>query len=107
VFRTERGVGPGFYITMIVSQIVFGILASAIVAWFSRQREFRADRGSAKLLGSPQPMIAALSRLGGLQTGGLPDSVKAFGISSESGLAQIFATHPPIQVRIAALQAPA
>src|SRR5438128_6270484 len=105
VFRTERGVGPGFYITMIVSQIVFGILASAIVAWFSRQREFRADRGSAKLLGSPQPMIAALSRLGGLQTGGLPDSVKAFGISSDSGLAQIFATHPPIQVRIAALQA--
>ena len=107
VFRTERGVGPGFYITMIVSQIVFGILASAIVAWFSRQREFRADRGSAKLLGTPQPMIAALTRLGGLQTGGLPDSVKAFGISSESGLAQIFATHPPIQVRIAALQAPA
>ncbi|HEY3074659.1 MAG TPA: protease HtpX [Burkholderiales bacterium] len=107
VFRTERGVGPGFYITMIVSQIVFGILASAIVAWFSRQREFRADRGSANLLGSPQPMIAALSRLGGLQTGGLPDSVKAFGISSDSRLSQLFATHPPIQVRIAALQAPA
>jgi heat shock protein HtpX len=104
VFRTERGVGPGFYITMIVSQIVFGILASAIVAWFSRQREFRADRGSANLLGSPQPMIAALSRLGGIQTGGLPDAVKTFGISSESGLAQIFATHPPIEVRIAALQ---
>jgi heat shock protein HtpX len=106
VFRTERGVGPGFYITMIVSQIVFGILASAIVAWFSRLREFRADRGSAKLLGTPQPMIAALRRLGALQTGGLPDSVKAFGISSESGLAQIFATHPPIEARIAALQAP-
>ena len=104
VFRTERGVGPGFYITMIVSQIVFGILASAIVAWFSRQREFRADRGSANLLGSPQPMIAALSRLGGIQTGGLPDAVKTFGISSESGLARIFATHPPIEVRIAALQ---
>ncbi len=78
VFRTERGVGPGFYITMIVSQILFGILASVIVAWFSRYREFRADRGSANLLGTPQPMIAALSRLGGLQTGGLPDSVKAF-----------------------------
>jgi heat shock protein HtpX len=104
VFRTERGVGPGFYITMIVCQIVFGILASAIVAWFSRQREFRADRGSANLLGSPQPMIAALSRLGGLQTGGLPDAVKTFGISSESGLAKMFATHPPIEVRIAALQ---
>ena len=107
VFRTERGVGPGFYITMIVSQIVFGILASAIVAWFSRYREFRADRGSANLLGTPQPMIAALKRLGGLQTGGLPDAVKTFGISSESGLAQLFATHPPIEARIAALQAPA
>jgi heat shock protein HtpX len=106
VFRTERGVGPGFYITMIVSQIVFGILASAIVAWFSRYREFRADRGSANLLGTPQPMIAALRRLGGLQTGGLPDSVKTFGISSESGLAQLFATHPPIEARIAALQNP-
>ena len=106
VFRTERGVGPGFYITMIVSQIVFGILASMIVAWFSRYREFRADRGSANLLGTPQPMIAALKRLGGLQTGGLPDSVKAFGISSESGIAQLFATHPPIEARIAALQAP-
>src|SRR5438876_4447424 len=106
VFRTERGIGPGFYITVIVSQILFGILASAIVAWFSRYREFRADRGSANLLGTPQPMIAALTRLGGLQTGGLPDSVKTFGISSESGLAQIFATHPPIQARIAALQNP-
>jgi heat shock protein HtpX len=105
IFRTERGVGPGFYITMIVSQIVFGIAASAIVAWFSRHREFRADAGSANLLRTPQPMIAALARLGGLQTGGLPDSVKAFGISSESGLAQIFATHPPIEKRIAALQA--
>ena len=104
VFRTERGVGPGFYIMMIVCQIVFAIAASAIVAWFSRQREFRADRGSANLLGSPRPMIAALSRLGSLQTGGLPDSVKAFGISSESGLAQLFATHPPIERRIAALQ---
>jgi heat shock protein HtpX len=104
VFRTERGVGPGFYITMIVSQIVFGILASAIVAWFSRYREFRADRGSANLLHTAQPMIAALRRLGGLKTGGLPDAVKTFGISSESGLAQIFATHPPIEARIAALQ---
>jgi heat shock protein HtpX len=107
VFRTERGVGPGFYITMIVSQIVFGIIASMIVAWFSRYREFRADRGSANLLKSAQPMIAALRRLGGLQTGGLPDAVKAFGISSESRMAQLFATHPPIEARIAALQAPA
>ncbi len=104
IFKTERGIGPGFYITVIVSQIVFGILASAIVAWFSRQREFRADAGSAKLLGSPRPMIAALGRLGGLQTGGLPDQVKAFGIDSRSGLASMFATHPPIEARIAALQ---
>ena len=105
VFRTERGIGPGFYITMIVSQILFGILASAIVAWFSRQREFRADAGSARILGTPQPMIAALARLGGLETGGLPDTVKAFGIDSRSGIANLFATHPPIEVRIAALQA--
>jgi heat shock protein HtpX len=104
VFRTERGVGPGFYITMIVSQILFGIIASMIVAWFSRYREFRADRGSADLLGTPRPMIAALSRLGQIQSGGLPDAVKAFGISSSSGLAQMFATHPPIEQRIAALQ---
>jgi len=103
VFRTERGVGPGFYITMIVSQIVFGIAASAIVAWFSRQREFRADRGSATLLGTPQPMIAALSRLGSLHSEPLPDSMKAFGISG-GALAQMFATHPPIEVRIAALR---
>ena len=104
IFKTERGVGPGFYITVIISQIVFGILASLVVAWFSRQREFRADAGSASLLGSPQPMIAALGRLGGLQTGGLPDQVKAFGISSESKMFHLFATHPPIEVRIAALQ---
>jgi heat shock protein HtpX len=107
VFRSERGQGLGFFFTVMVCQLVFGILASAIVAWFSRYREFRADRGSANLLGSPRPMIAALARLGGLQTGGLPDSVKAFGISSESRLAQLFATHPPIEARIAALQAAA
>jgi heat shock protein HtpX len=105
VFKTERGVGPGFYITVIVSQIVFGLIASVIVAWFSRQREFRADAGSSHLLGTPQPMIAALSRLGQIQSGGLPDQVKAFGINSQSGLMQLFATHPPLEQRIAALQA--
>ena len=104
VFRTERGVGPGFYITMFVCQILFGIAASAIVAWFSRRREFRADAGSASLLGTPRPMIAALTRLGGIQSGDLPDQVKAFGINSHSGLAALFATHPPIEQRIAALQ---
>jgi heat shock protein HtpX len=105
IFRTERGVGPGFYITVMVCQILFGILASIIVAWFSRRREFRADAGSAGLLGTPQPMIAALRRLGSVQSGGLPDSVKAFGINSDSKLFALFATHPPIEVRIAALQA--
>src|SRR5687767_1210869 len=65
IFRTERGVGPGFFIASLVAQVVLGILASMIVAWFSRQREFRADRGSADLMGSPQPMVAALARLGG------------------------------------------
>ncbi len=107
IFRTERGVGPGFYITMIVSQILFGIAASAIVAWFSRRREFRADAGSAGLLHSPQPMIAALARLGQMHSGGLPDQVKAFGIGSDSRLASLFATHPPIEQRIAALQSAA
>ena len=102
VFRTERGIGPGFYITVIVSQILFGILASIIVAWFSRYREFRADAGSAHLLGSPKPMVAALARLGGLQTGGLPDSVKAFGIGGKIG--SLFATHPPIEERIRRLE---
>jgi heat shock protein HtpX len=105
IFRTERGIGPGFYITVIVCQIVFGILASLIVAWFSRYREFRADAGSAHLLGTPQPMIAALQRLGAIETGGLPDSVKTLGIDSRTGMFQLFATHPPIQERIAALQA--
>lgn len=104
IFRTERGVGPGFYITVIVCQILFGILASIIVAWFSRRREFRADAGSAGLLGTPQPMIAALRRLESVHSGGLPDSVKAFGINSDSKLFALFATHPPIEVRIAALQ---
>ena len=108
VFRSDRdSIGPGFYITMIVCQILFGILASAIVAWFSRYREFRADRGSANLLHTPQPMIAALRRLGGLEAGSLPDAVRTFGIASGSRVAQIFATHPPIEARIAALQNPA
>src|SRR5438132_2089383 len=73
VFRTERGVGPGFYLTMSVSQIVFGTLAAAIVAWFSRHREFRAGHGSSKALGPPHPILAARTPPGGLQTGGLPD----------------------------------
>ncbi len=106
VFRTERGVGPGFYITAIVFQILFGVLASIIVAWFSRQREFRADAAAADLLGSPRPMMSALARLGGLEPGALPQSMKAAGITDKpSGFAALFSTHPPVEERIAALQA--
>ena len=106
VFRTERGVGPGFYITVIVCEIVFGILASMIVAWFSRQREFRADAASADLLGSPRPMIQALARLGGLEPGALPPAIQTAGITNKpSGIMALFSTHPPVELRIAALQA--
>ena len=102
VFRTERGYGPGYFITVMVCQIVFGILASMIVAWFSRWREYRADAGSARLLG-PTPMIHALQRLGSLETGGLPQAMQAFGIAG-GGMMALFASHPPIEARIAALQ---
>ncbi len=104
VFRTERGNGPGYFITVIVAQIVLGILASMIVAWFSRRREFRADAGSAHFLGSPSPMVNALRRLGGLEAGALPQSMSGFGITDKGGLMSLFATHPPIEERIAALQ---
>ncbi|HXC41253.1 MAG TPA: protease HtpX [Burkholderiales bacterium] len=105
VFKTERGIGPGFYVTVIVCQIVFGILASIIVMWFSRQREFRADAGSARLLHSPGPMVAALQRLGGLEPGALPQSVQNAGITDRPGFMALFSSHPPIEERIAALQA--
>ena len=106
VFRTERGVGPGFYVTVIVCEIVFGILASMIVAWFSRQREFRADAASAQLLGTPRPMINALARLGGLEPGALPPAIQTAGITNKpSGIMALFSTHPPVEQRIAALQA--
>jgi heat shock protein HtpX len=98
----RRGPGIGYYITTIVLDIVFGFLAAIIVAWFSRQREFRADRGSAQLLGRKQPMINALARLGGMVPGELPRSIQAFGITS--GVGKLFSTHPPIEERIAALQ---
>jgi len=104
VFKTERGIGIGYYITVIVCQIVFGLLASMIVAWFSRQREFRADAGSARLLGSGRPMVNALARLGGLAPGALPQSVATAGINNTPGFMALFSTHPPIEARIAALQ---
>jgi len=106
ILKNERGQGIGFFVTVMVSQIVLGLFASMIVAWFSRRREFRADAASASLLGSPQPMVQALSRLGGLQPGALPQAIAASGISAgPGGWGALFATHPPIEVRIAALQA--
>ncbi|MEW6166773.1 MAG: protease HtpX [Pseudomonadota bacterium] len=104
VFKTERGVGPGYFITVLVLQMVFGILASAVVAWFSRYREFRADAGGAHLAGK-RKMIAALQRLQAAQGESvLPEQMKAFGIRG-GHFSRIFSTHPPLEARIAALQA--
>jgi heat shock protein HtpX len=107
LFRSEdRGPGIGYMVTVFVCEIVFGILASIIVAWFSRRREFRADAGSAKLMGSSVPMQHALARLGGLEPGALPSSMAASGISgSGGGWGALFSTHPPMEQRIAALRA--
>ena len=105
VFKSERGTGPGYYITVIVCQILFSILASMIVAWFSRRREFRADAGSAQLLGSGRPMVNALARLGGLAPGPLPESIASAGITNKRSVMALFSTHPPFEERIAALQA--
>jgi len=105
ILKNERGQGIGFFVTVIVSQIVLGVLASIVVAWFSRQREFRADAASADLLGSPQPMMHALARLGGLQPGALPPSFQSSGISNAPGWMALLSSHPPIESRIAALQA--
>lgn len=104
VFKNERGVGMGYYITVIVCEIIFGVLASIIVAWFSRQREYRADAGSARLLGAREPMVRALARLGGVDAGQLPKTFEAAGISGGRGISAIFASHPPIEARIHALQ---
>ena len=102
--RGEQRSGPGigYYVTTIVLDILLGFLAAIIVAWFSRQREFRADRGAAQLMGRKQPMINALARLGGMVPGELPKSIQALGITS--GVGKLFSTHPPIEERIAALQ---
>ncbi len=100
--QESSGPGIGYYVTTIVLDIILGFLAAIIVAWFSRQREFRADSGAAQLLGRKQPMINALARLGGMVPGELPKSVAAMGIAG--GIGQLFSTHPPIEERIAALQ---
>jgi heat shock protein HtpX len=106
ILRNDRdGVGIGYYVTTIVLDIVLGILAAVIVAWFSRQREYRADAGAAQLMGRKQPMINALARLGGLEPGELPKTVQNMGIGSKpSGLMALFSSHPPIEDRIRALQ---
>jgi heat shock protein HtpX len=102
----DRGPGIGYMVTVFVCEIVFGLVASIIVAWFSRQREFRADAGSATLLGNTVPMQNALARLGGLHPGALPSSMSASGISGGGGgWGALFSTHPPMEERIAALQA--
>jgi heat shock protein HtpX len=109
VFKTERDHGPAFWVTAIVAELVLGILASLIVLWFSRQREFRADAGGAKLAGRDK-MITALERLKlAYEQPQLPDQLKAFGISGPigTGLKRLFMTHPPLDERIAALRASA
>ncbi len=106
VFKTERGHGPAFYITSIIAQLVFGLLASVIVFYFSRQREFRADAGAAGLAGR-EKMIAALQQLQrNVNQPHLPDQMAAFGISGNkgSGFKRYFMTHPPLEERIAALR---
>ena len=99
----SRGPGLGYYVTSMVLELVFGVVASMIVAWFSRYREFRADAGSARLLGRKQPMINALARLQQMHAGALPTNVATLGIASD--VSKLFASHPPIEARIAALQA--
>src|SRR5690554_2067861 len=104
VFKTERGHGPAFWITSIIAELVLGILASIIVMWFSRQREFRADAGAARLVG-PGKMIAALQRLAGTANEPLPDQLHALGISGgRAGISALFMTHPPLEARITALR---
>jgi heat shock protein HtpX len=102
VFRTERGYGPGYFVVSLIAQIALGILASMVVAWFSRQREFRADKGGAYLSGK-QNMISALERLG---QSNLPDQVEAMGIAGKEtrGITHLFMTHPPLSARIEALR---
>ena len=107
VFKVERGYGPGYFITVIVAQVLLGILASMIVMWFSRQREFRADAGGARLAGNHK-MIGALRRLMGDSTPAqLPRELSAFGISGSGrhGIKRLFMSHPPLEERIQALEA--
>jgi heat shock protein HtpX len=106
IFKTRQGTGPAFFITMIISELLLGVLASIVVMWFSRQREYRADIGGGQLAGNKK-MIAALQRLKTqYETSALPKSIAALGISGEQGmgLKELFSTHPSLDDRIARLQ---
>jgi heat shock protein HtpX len=100
--NNSEGVGVGYIVTTIILDILLGVLAAIIVAWFSRQREFRADAGAAQLMGRKQPMMSALARLGGMHPGELPKNMAAMGITG--GIGKLFSSHPPIEQRIARLQ---
>jgi heat shock protein HtpX len=106
IFKNEEGPGPAYWVTSIAAELVLGILATIIVMWFSRQREFRADAGGAQLAGRDR-MISALERLKASHESTLPDQVQAFGINGRrrGGLAALFMSHPPLDDRIAALKA--
>ena len=105
ILKNERaGTGIGYMITVFVLDMVLGVVAHIIVSWFSRHREFRADAGSAELMGNSKPMVNALARLGGLDPGELPATVKAMGINDRPGWSALFSTHPPMEDRIKALQ---
>ena len=106
VLRNQNdGPGIGYYVTTFVLDMLLGVVAALIVAWFSRQREFRADAGAAQLMGRKQPMINALARLGGLDPGEMPKAMQSMGISARpSGLMALFSSHPPMEQRIARLQ---
>jgi heat shock protein HtpX len=106
ILKNDRdGVGIGYYVTTIVLDIALGLVAAIIVAWFSRQREYRADAGAAALMGRKQPMINALARLGGLEPGQLPQAVQTMGINGKpGGFMALMSSHPPIEDRIRALQ---
>jgi len=100
----QSGPGIAYTITVVICDIAFGILASIIVMYFSRAREFRADAGAAQLMGTPRPMVAALRRLGGMEAGNLPQNVATAGINARPGWLDLFSSHPPIARRIEALE---
>lgn len=103
--NNQSGPGIGYYATTVVLDLLLGVVAAMVVAWFSRQREFRADADAARLMGRKQPMINALARLHGLDPGEMPQALKAMGISARpSGWMAWFSSHPPMEARIAALQ---